>query len=155
MIYTKTASGQAALFSRALTLTPRQRAAFIMFDGRRSLNEVLKATAGMGITAELVNQLVAQGLLAATGGAVAARAAPPDRGPAAAPLNPVQNAQAHYSKAYPIAARLTAGLGLRGFMLNLAVEGANDLVKLQELAPKIMKAVGPEKFRGLGCALYD
>jgi hypothetical protein len=64
-------------------------------------------------------------------------------------------AQAHYSKAYPIATRLTAGLGLRGFRLNLAVEAAGDLDKLRELAPRIKDAVGPEKFRELQSSLYD
>ena len=67
---------------------------------------------------------------------------------------PTLGAQAHYSKAYPIATRLTAGLGLRGFRLNLAVEAAADLDKLKELAPKIREAVGPEKFLELENALY-
>ena len=67
---------------------------------------------------------------------------------------PTLNAQAHYSKAYPIATRLTAGLGLRGFRLNLAVEAAGDLDKLKELAPRIREAVGPEKFLELENALY-
>lgn len=51
--------------------------------------------------------------------------------------------------------RLTAGLGLRGFLLNLAVEAAGDLSKLRELAPKIEQAVGPDKFRELESALYE
>ncbi|CDS51633.1 FIG00933524: hypothetical protein [Polaromonas sp. CG9_12] len=68
---------------------------------------------------------------------------------------PSATAQAHYSKAYPIATRLTAGLGLRGFRLNLAVEAAGDLDKLRELAPRIKDAVGAEKFRELQSSLYD
>ena len=67
---------------------------------------------------------------------------------------PSQADQAHYSRAYPIATRLTAGMGLRGFRLNLAVEAAGDLGKLQELGPKIKDAVGPEKFKELEAALY-
>ena len=67
---------------------------------------------------------------------------------------PTASAQARYSKAYPIAIRLTAALGLRGFRLNLAVEGAGNLDKLKELAPKIKEAVGPEKFLELENALY-
>ena len=50
MIYVKTESGQSALLSRSLALTPRQRSAFIMFDGKRSMQDVLKATEGLGIT---------------------------------------------------------------------------------------------------------
>lgn len=153
MIYTKTELGQTALQNRA-ALTPRQRSAFIMFDGKRSLADVLKATEGLGVTAEDVGHLLSLGLLAASGPAV------PE--PAAAPVSaqnadgsPTHSAQAHYSKAYPIATRLTAALGLRGFRLNLAVEAAGDLDKLKELAPKIKEAVGPEKFRELEAALYS
>ena len=58
-------------------------------------------------------------------------------------------------KAYPIAIRLTAGLGLRGFRLNLAVEAAGDLDKLKALAPRIKEAVGAEKFRELQSSLDD
>ncbi|MFC5521775.1 hypothetical protein [Polaromonas jejuensis] len=152
MTFTKTALGQTALQNRSLALTPRQRSAFIMFDGKRSTEEVLKATAGLGVTTDDVNHLVTLGLLAGTAAAV------PEPGPASAPGLAGESrlsAQEHYSKAYPIATRLTAELGLRGFRLNLAVEAAGDLVKLRELAPKIKEAVGPEKFRALEHALYS
>lgn len=158
MIYTKTELGQSALQNRALALTPRQRSTFIMFDGKRSTEDVLKATAGLGVTVDDVNHLVTLGLLAASA-AVASQPAPALT-PVSVPAQdaggvPSLSAQAHYSKAYPIATRLTAGLGLRGFRLNLAVEAAGDLTKLQELAPKIKEAVGLEKFRELESALYD
>ena len=80
------------------------------------------------------------------------------RPPAGTPLvgaAPSLDAQAHFLKAWPIATRLTANLGLRGFRLNLAVESAADLVKLKELAPRIKDAVGSEKFRELEIALYQ
>ena len=158
MIYAKTDLGQSALLSRSVALIPGQRTAFIMFDGKRSTKDVLKATAGLGITQDDVNHLVAQGLLAVIARTVpipiaaapAAMSAPVQSAPEA----PSLNAQTHYSNAYPIATRLTAGLGLRGFLLNLAVEAAGDLLKLRELAPKIRQAVGPEKFSELERALY-
>lgn len=168
MRYKKTELGQTALQNRALALMPRQRSAFIMFDGKRSVDEVVKATAGLGVTIEDVHHLVSSGLLAeatqpvvplATPGVPpAVNAALPVPGAAQASNGkskmPTQPDQAHYSRAYPIATRLTAGLGLRGFRLNLAVEAASDLGKLQELAPKIKEAVGPEKFKALEEALY-
>lgn len=158
MIYNKTEFGQSALHNRSLALTPRQRSAFIMFDGKRSLDEVLKATAGLGVTVDDVQHLVALGLLSAAAAVALAQAvpvAPPPAVPLQAGAMPTLSAQAHYSKAYPIATRLTAGLGLRGFRLNLAVEAAGDLAKLQELAPKIKDAVGAEKFSELERALYE
>lgn len=154
MIYTKTELGQAALTDRS-KLTPRQRSAFIMFDGKRSMEEVVKATTGLGVTAEDISHLISLGLIAPAAVQPATVAAP---APAASAHNadgsPTLTAQEHYSRAYPIATRLTAGLGLRGFRLNLAVEAAGDVDKLKELAPKIKEAVGPEKFKELEAALY-
>lgn len=161
MIYLKTESGQAALLNRSIGLTPRQRSAFILFDGKRSVREVLTATEGIGITQDDVSHMLAQGLLGIVEGAAPVLAAAPVMAVAAPervkimPEAGSPAAQDHYSKAYPIATRLTAALGLRGFLLNLAVEAATDLVKLQQLAPKIRQAVGPEKFRELENALYD
>ena len=158
MIYTKTELGQSAMHSRAIPLTPRQRSAFIMFDGKRSLEEVLKMTAGLQVTAEDVQHMVGLGLLAAAAvaatAAVAVAVAPPESA-RNADGSPTLSAQEHYQRAYPVAIRLTAGLGLRGFRLNLAVEAAGDITKLRELAPKIKDAVGPEKFLELHRALYD
>lgn len=164
MIFVKTALGQSALQNRSLAMTPRQRSAFIMFDGKRDSTEVLKATAGLGVTADDVSHLVTLGVLAAQAGNLTEAVAEP-----AATLLAVQGtaelahtssglptaiAQARYLKAYPIATRLTASLGLRGFRLNLAVEGAGDLDKLKEIAPKIKELVGPERFLELENALY-
>ncbi len=165
MIYFKTELGQTALHQRSPALTPRQRSAFIMFDGKRDINEVLKATAGLGVTLEDVNHLVALGLLAPGVAAPEVMASVAASALSGAPKlvavlshsadgQPTLSAQAHYSKAYPIAIRLTSELGLRGFRLNLAVEAAGDIDKLKELAPKIREAVGPEKFLELENALY-
>lgn len=62
MKYIKSEAGQQAFKDRTL-LTPRQRSAFIQFDGRRSLDEVLQATAGLGVTLADLEQLVERGLL--------------------------------------------------------------------------------------------
>lgn len=155
MIYTKTEMGQSALQNRAFPLTPRQRSAFILFDGKRSLADVMQTTAGLGVTGDDVSHLVQLGLLAASSLAVPVVMVPGEASEKAVNGRPSQNSQDHYSKAYPIAARLTAGLGLRGFRLNLAVEAAGDLAKLQDLAPKIRDAVGSEKYQELERALYD
>jgi len=47
MILLKTEIGQQVLKDRSVRLTPRQRSAFILFDGRRSVADVLAA--GMGV----------------------------------------------------------------------------------------------------------
>ena len=199
MIYTKTELGRTALKSRAPILVARHRPAFIMFDGRRSAEEVLKAASGFGFTMVDVEQMLRLGLieiaLDQTGSrsdstlsqdpnssvlpsASDSSALPSDSSalpsawsssvhaanqnatirPAGTPLvdaAPSLDAQAHFLKAWPIATRITANLGLRGFRLNLAVEHAADLAELKELAPRIKDAVGDEKFRELEVALYQ
>ncbi len=171
MIYTKTALGLAAMQDRSAGLTPRQRSAFIMFDGKRDASEVLKMTAGMGVTQNDLDYLVALGFLAhpnvpnlqSLGVNASPTAQPAVTESASLPPMPVSSPKpggmptmsdrAHYAMAYPIATRLTAALGLRGFRLNLAVEAAGDLDKLKELAPKIREAVGDEKYKELDEAL--
>ena len=161
MIYIKTELGKTALHDKSLGLSPKQRSSFIMFDGKRTVDEVLRLTMALGVTADDVNHLVSLGLLAPAD-ARSAISQPAASAPvAAAPSLPASDGQgptlgdqAQYAKAYPIAVRLTSNLGLRGFRLNLAVESAGDLEKLKDLAPKIKEAVGIEKFRELEDALY-
>lgn len=69
MVFVKTQAGQEALKDRHGGLSSRQRSAFILFDGKRTLSEVLAATAAMGITQDDVQTMIAQGLLAPAGGA--------------------------------------------------------------------------------------
>ena len=186
MIYTKTERGRTALQTRSSILAARHRPAFIMFDGRRSVEEVLKAASGFGFTMVDVEQMLGLGLIELALDQTGDRTdstlsqypnlsifptqfsstALPSTQPASLPAGsrsdtlppagtPSLDAQAHFLKAWPIATRLTANLGLRGFRLNLAVEAAGDLAKLKELAPRIKDAVGSEKFRALEVALYQ
>ena len=130
----------------------------------------MNATSGLGATPDDVCHLVSLGLLesptvafqasdAAGTDAIFGATAAAERPSATLAFSPdglpTLAAQAQYSKAYPIATRLTVGLGLRGFRLNLAVEAAGDLNKLKDLALRIKEAVGPEKFLELGNALYN
>ena len=176
VIYSKTLAGQTALHSRAVKLTPRQRSAFIMFDGKRSLDEVLRLTSGIGVTPADVDELVALDLLEATQSNMATEvgaqgqtapvtsadlrqlvtpssASSTFTAPVIPDSAPGIEAQATYLRAYPIATRLTAELGFRGIRLNLAVEGVGNLQQLRELAPKIRDAVGVSKFKALEDAL--
>lgn len=175
MILVKTPLGQQALKDRHGDLTPRQRSAFILFDGKRALEQVLDATAAIGITVADVKTMVDRGLLqlqdgatgspasldaAAAPGAMATVPSPAievgDGQPASAGATAVVRAPMdRYQAAYPIATALTAELGLRGFRLNLAVEGVRGFDELAALAPRIRDAVGDAKFARLQQALYD
>ena len=64
MKYTKTEPGQQAFKQRSPSITARQRSLFILFDGQKTVDQVLAATTGMGATAADVQSLVDQGYLA-------------------------------------------------------------------------------------------
>ncbi|TSD60911.1 hypothetical protein FFI97_011855 [Variovorax sp. KBS0712] len=152
MILVKTEAGQQVLKDRSVPLTPRQRSAFIQFDGKRSIDDVLGS--GLGIGREEVDQMVALGLLAPLAGQPPAVA--PAVSTAPAPSAPSgRSRQQRYKDAYPIATQLTGSLGLMGFRLNLQVEGTTSYEDLLALAPKIRAAVGAEKAAALDKALND
>ena len=154
MILVKTPAGQQALKDRQGALSPRQRSAFILFDGKRTLDQVLTATAAMGISREDVQLMIDQGLLESGPGAPAPAAAAPAAGAEVQVDGTGRTQRERYQAAYPIATELTASLGLKGFRLNLAVEGAAGYEDLAALAPKIREAVGDAKYTRLERALF-
>ncbi|QIL81094.1 hypothetical protein G7047_15185 [Diaphorobacter sp. HDW4A] len=154
MIYVKTQAGQQALKERHASLAPRQRSAFILFDGKRTLAQVLEATAPMGITAQDVQGMVDQGLLEpATTAAAASTNTPTAATPSGFGTESLRSSSDRYQDAYRIATELTSGLGLRGLPLTLAVEAAGGYRELLALAPKIRAAVGDAKYARLEQAL--
>lgn len=139
LIGVKTEKGQRVVKDRSTPLTPRQRSAFILCDGVRSVDEVLRLTQASGVTVDDILHLFQEDLLAQLGGA-----ASPSEPVATSPPLSVRSRQQRYQDAYPIAIRLTASLGLRGFRLNLAVEAADGFDQLKELVPRIKEAVGAQ-----------
>lgn len=166
MIYTKTELGQRLFKARDPVLTPRQRSAFILFDGVRELDEVLLATTALGITQADVRHMLASGLLAQLS-PVESAPSPVPKGPepfeegeasvdfslSLLPQDSARSERQRFNDAYPVAVALTASLGLRGFRLNLAVEAAGNYQALLAVAPRIREAVGATQYRALERAL--
>ncbi|MEP6790518.1 MAG: hypothetical protein ABI907_04060 [Ramlibacter sp.] len=156
MIVVKTEAGHRVMKDRSVPLTPRQRSAFILFDGKRTIEQVLTATAVMGVIQEDIDHMIGLGLLAdAQPEVTAAHDAQVEAVADAVKQHKERTPQQRYAEAYLIATQLTAGLGLRGFRLNLAVEAVGNFEQLLELAPRIREAVGPEKYAALDNALND
>jgi hypothetical protein len=147
MILVKTEVGQVAFKERSPLFSARQRSAFIMFDGARSIEQVLAATAGMGVTREDVDHMMSLGFL------LSKNPMPAEPAQAPVPDFPASSTQARYQAGKLLATQLTARLGLRGFMLNLAVESAAGYDELLALLPKIQDAVGVKACRELERAL--
>ena len=152
----KTDAGHQVMKDRSVPLTPRQRAAFILVDGKRTVEQLLAATAPAGVTREDVEKLFELGLVIdPTPQETAAEETAAKAQAEAVEHHKHRTPQERYAEAYPIATQLTASLGLRGFRLNLAVEAATNYEQLLEVAPKIKDAVGPDKYRPLDNALND
>lgn len=154
MRLTKTEIGKKAISDRTITLSPRQRSALIIFNGERSLEDVLKMVAGLGFTQDDVDHMVSVGLLVEAD--LPARTKTDVQAKPTEPLGgfvELDDAQARYKLAYPLATQLTASMGFRGFRLNLAVEAAGSYSQLVQLFPKIKEAAGAEKSLALENAL--
>ena len=145
MKYTKTETGQQAFKQRSPSITPRQRSLFILFDGQKTVDQVLAVAGG---TQADVESLVDQGYLEPVAGSAKAAAAA-----AAAEPQARHSDQQRYLEGKALATQITANLGLRGFRLNLSVESAANLQELIDLFPKIQAAAGADHCKELEAAL--
>jgi hypothetical protein len=152
MILVKTLEGQRVLKDRSVPLTPRQRSAFILVDGKKSVDEILAATRAGGVTQADVDKLVELGL--ATEQSKAAIMQMTREQQLSAKRNS-RSLEERFEEAYPIATMLTQSLGLRGYRLNNAVESATTYMDLLALAPRIREAVGDERYAMLDRLLHD
>lgn len=136
MTLAKTEEGHRVLKDRSIALTPRQRTALVMIDGKKSLQEVMEATAAAGVAPDDVRKLVELGLVAEP--ALAAPAA-----------KPAVIGKDRFLAAYQTAVRVTAELGLKGVRLNMAVESASNYEQLVALMPRLRAALKPERYAEL------
>jgi hypothetical protein len=148
LVYLKSEAGQQAFKDRSAFSSTGQRSAFLLFDGKRTLAEVLQMTIGLHVTPVDVQALIDKGFLRLR----VTDVVPPPSSEGVAHL-PSEDTAACYQRAYPIATRLTASLGLRGFKLNLAIEAASGYDDLVALFPKLSAALGPEAVGELRAAL--
>ncbi len=154
MRFIKTETGQQAFKERSPLFSARQRSTFILFDGNKTVEQVLVSTAGMGVTQADVDAMVNNGFLAPIGTEAPSTVPMPLQGsPVPAPAREQRSEQDRYQQAKTLATQLTASLGLRGFMLNLSVESAAGLPDLIKLFPKIRDAVGAKAAEELERAL--
>lgn len=143
----KTEAGQQAFKARSAQLAGKLRSAYLLFDGQRTVQDVLQATQGLGVSLADVEGLLQDGLLAM----------PMPAAPALAPTSTpsARTPQERYRDAYPLAVTLAGTLGLSGFRLNLSVEAATSYEQLAVVAPRLKEAVGTVAYAPLAQALFD
>src|SRR4051794_13284033 len=100
MIIAKTDAGHRVMKDRSVPLTQRQRSAFILLDGKRSLDQVLAATTAAGVTQDDIGHLFELGLVM---DASPAATAAEDAAAQAAKRHRQRSPQERYVEAYPIA----------------------------------------------------
>ena len=142
----KTEQGQQAFKARSAQLAGKLRSAYLLFDGQRTVQNVLLATQGLGVSLSDIEGLVEAGLL---------EPALPAPGLAPVPMASMRTPQERYRDAYPLAVTLAGKLGLSGFRLNLSVEGATSFEALAAVAPRLKEAVGASAYAPLAQALFD
>ena len=152
MIWTKTEAGRGEIQSRALVRERAQRTLLLLIDGVRSDAMLLSDLAGVSAADFLALQ--ALGLITAAQQPAALSAPPPM--PAVSPAadaNAGANASASADTAPLDYARFTAvltrlissELGLRGFVLTLAVEKAGTADELQAVAQRALTQIRARK----------
>ncbi|HSH91535.1 MAG TPA: hypothetical protein VK996_16225 [Ramlibacter sp.] len=152
MIITKTLEGQRVLKDRSVPLTAHQRSAFILVDGKRSIEDLLAVTKAAGVTRADIDRLMELGLVAELSKSAAIALDKATQLEAKRHARPLEE---RYERAHPVAAMLTSHLGLRGRNLNFEVMSAMNYMDLLALAPRIREAVGEEKFAMLDRLLNE
>ncbi|QMV73561.1 hypothetical protein HS961_12395 [Comamonas piscis] len=172
LILKKTDKGMEALRARDPALPHRMRPAFIMFDGQKSIEQVMALSTSAGGQLQVledIKQLLQQGLLellrsgdasqlaASTNELIDSLAIPaPTAPPAAAVAAPatISDPGERYIKAYAAASQLVSGLGLKGFRLQLQLEKAQGYDGLVAVLPKLREVIDAKKLRPIEAILF-
>ena len=150
MIWVKTEAGRLEMQSRALVKERAQRNLLLVIDGIKTEELLLQGLAGISMTDfEVLQSLGLIAPVAGSGnvrigrpaGAPAADAAP---APAAAPAEPAAPLDyAQFTAA--LTQMISAELGLRGFVLTLAVEKAGTIEELRAVADRTIAQIAERK----------
>ncbi len=160
VIVSKTELGAQVMKDRSVHMSAQQRSALILCDGKRSAQEVVRMTAAVGVSMKDIETLVALGLVtmdAATStappvGATVQVATTATATALPAPSGTAQDTSAldlDFSAALNAAITLCSNIGFRGFGLNMALTGVDNLEKLQKIAPEIRRVAGDAKYKPL------
>ena len=164
MTVSKTALGAQVMKDRSMGLTPQQRSALILCDGKRSAEDVVKLTAAVGVGMADIQKLMDLGLIESGSSAASAVAAAPTPIPAqaassgaaqqvavtpSAPAALAPESGIDFLAAHNAAITLCSDLGFKGFGLNMALTGVDSIEKLQKMAPEIRRAAGDAKYKSL------
>lgn len=151
----KTALGIQVMKDRSVSLTPQQRSALILVDGKRDPADIVRMTSAVGVTLKDVEALLAMELIegdTGSSGLIVDMQAMPSVGALASDAGAVQSSPENstegidFQTALNVAITMCSDLGFKGFSLNMALTGVDSIEKLQKLAPEIRQAAGDKKY---------
>lgn len=157
MIWAKTDAGRTEIQARALVKERAQRNLLLVIDGIKT-DEMLLANL-VGITPDDFAALQSLGLIAPiagasgsrSGGSASGRAAVAPSTPAVAPApDPVPLDYGQFTQA--LTQMISKELGLRGFVLTLAVEKAGTIEELQAVAQRTLVQIAERKGEAVAAA---
>jgi hypothetical protein len=176
VIYDKTNKGREEITTRGYHLASRLRSLLVIVDGKQTDAELLKKIAGLGLGEQHLQELLDQGFIAAiqieTSPILTDTPKPEiestevlseqvsdasiDQIDTSAP--PIKDPAEQFREVYSFFNdSIKSNIGFRGFNLQLKVERANNLQKLEELRrpflEAIFKAKGEETLRTLSTQL--
>ncbi|MEP7102249.1 MAG: hypothetical protein ABI781_17200 [Burkholderiales bacterium] len=147
MIWSKTDAGRIEMQARALVKERAQRNLLLVIDGIKSEEMLLAGLAG--ITADDFAALQSLGLIAPVGGGSRSSGSPSNRSaasPAASAPEPVEAQPLDYAQfTAALTQMISKELGLRGFVLTLAVEKAGTIAELQAVAQRTLAQIAERK----------
>lgn len=149
MIWSKTDAGRIEMQTRALVKERAQRNLLLVIDGVKSEDMLLAGLAGISAADFVALQSLGLIVPAAPPASARAAAAPPARAAAAPAPESAESAEAAPLDNGPFTAALTEliskELGLRGFVLTLAVEKAGTAEELQAVAQRALTQIAERK----------
>ena len=157
VIWAKTDAGRTEMQARALVKERAQRNLLLVIDGIKTEEMLLANLAG--ISADDFAALQSLGLIvpvaapaaSRAGGSATARSGAPAPAPAAAP--PAEPAALDYGQfTAALTQMISKELGLRGFVLTLAVEKAGTIEELQAVAQRTLAQIAERKGEAVAAA---
>jgi hypothetical protein len=165
IIYDKTEKGFEEIQTRKHHLASRLRSLLVLVDGKTGDDGLLKKVAGLGLTAESINELLQHGFIAArAGGDVTQNDAQPLATPSAAtqptasqpqaavpspapaPTVALAEGETQYQALYNFyTSTVKANLGLRGYAMQLKVERCSGIDDFKALRQPYLEAIAKSK----------
>jgi hypothetical protein len=158
-IYDKTAKGREEIATRKYQLAPRLRTLLVLVDGHKPEEELLRNVAGLGLTVNALQELLAQELIVLTTSyavlpETVAAPAPVAQAEAETTSLPTVSQVQQFQSVYDFYNKtIKSTMGLRGFTLQLKVEKAGTVDELRELRDPYLEAVQKAKGRDLAIQL--